>query len=291
MAGECGVRDGCTMSRVDPKRVDLYGGYANFADAVMAAVRRETFGVDIGQNSWITAAEFDRFVSWLRTPLPSTPPAANQPILEIACGSGGPALHMAKTLGCRVTGIDAEERAIATARRGAEAMCASGRCTFMVADANGRLPFEDESFDGIICIDAMNHLPDRPGVMRQWRRVLRPGCRAMFTDPVVITGPVTNDELALRSSIGTFVFVPPGVNERLIEESGLALVQQEDVSENAAMIAERWRNARQKHRDDLVKIEGNERFEGLQRFFQTVHELTSQRRLSRVAYLLQKPGG
>ena len=92
-------------------------------------------------------------------------------------------------------------------------------------DANARLPFDDNSFDAVLCIDAMNHLPARLAVLREWQRVLRPGHRALFTDPVVITGPVTNDELALRSSIGVFLFVPPGINERLIEEAGLRLVR------------------------------------------------------------------
>jgi hypothetical protein len=32
--------------------------------------------------------------------------------------------------------------------------------------------------------------------------ILKPGGRAIFTDPVVVTGPVTNEELAARSSIG-----------------------------------------------------------------------------------------
>jgi hypothetical protein len=34
---------------------------------------------------------------------------------------------------------------------------------------------------------------------------------------------------------------------------------------------------------------GEERFEGLQKFFAAVHRLTSERRLSRVAYLVEKP--
>jgi len=37
-------------------------------------------------------------------------------------------------------------------------------------------------------------------------------------------------------------------------------------------------------------MEGEERFEGLQKFFQSVHDLTRERRLSRIAYLVEKPG-
>lgn len=277
-----------------PARVDLYSAYSHFTDTVMDAVRTETFGVDIGQNSWITVNEYDRFLSWLHLP-PHTPHAAHagphSHILEVACGSGGPALHLARTLGCRVTGIDAEASAIATATRMAEAMGMSKHSSFSVADANARLPFDDGSFDGIVCIDAMNHLPDRLAVLREWHRVLRPGRKALFTDPVVITGPVTNEELAARSSIGLFLFVPPAVNERLIEQAGLRLIRQEDVTDNAALIAGRWHAARHAHKEELVALEGAERFDGLQGFFEMVHSLTSQRRLSRIAYLAEKPVG
>ena len=134
----------------------------------------------------------------------------------------------------------------------------------------------------------MNHFPDRLKVFQEWRRVLRPGRRAVFTDPVVITGPVTNDELALRSSIGLFLFVPPGVNEQLIEASGFRLLKHEDVSANAALVSGRWHESRQRHKDALIKIEGEERFEGLQQFFAAVHRLTSERRLSRIVYLVEK---
>ena len=265
-------------------RIDLfYSTYGHFTDPVLDAIRKETFGTDIGQNSWLTVDEYERLLPWLQL-------SAGSHALEVASGSGGPALYLARSTGCRVTGIDANESGVATATEMAARAGNSDRVRFRVADANASLPFDEDSFDALLCMDSMNHFPARLAVFREWRRVLRPGGRALFTDPVVVTGPVTNDELALRSSIGLFLFVPPGVNERLIEEAGLRLVRQEDVTDNAALVAGRWHRARQAHREELLPMEGEERFEGLQKFFQSVHDLTRERRLSRIAYLVEKPG-
>ena len=264
------------------KRIDLfYSTYGHFSDPVLDAIRKETFGADIGQNSWLTVDEYERLLPWLDL-------SAESHVLEVASGSGGPALYLARSTGCRVTGIDANESGVATATEMAARSRDADRVRFRVADANASLPFDEDSFDALLCMDSMNHFPDRLAVFREWRRVLRPGGRALFTDPVVVTGPVTNDELALRSSIGLFLFVPPGVNERLIDEAGFRLVRQEDVTANAALVAGRWQRARQAHRDELLPMEGVERFEGLQRFFQSVYDLTSERRLSRIAYLAEK---
>jgi SAM-dependent methyltransferase len=264
-----------------PQRVDLYGTYKHFTQQVLEAIRKETFGVDFGQNSWTTVDEYDRFISWLDI-------TSNQHVLEVASGSGGPAIYLATKTGCLLTGIDANASGIETATALARAASQSDKVNFILADANRRLPFEDNTFDGLLCVDAMNHLPDRLTVLKEWNRVLRPGKRAVFTDPVVISGPVTNDELALRSSIGVFLFVPTGLNEHLIAHAGFKLVEQQDVTDNAALIGGRWREARQKYKDDLLQIESEEQFENLQRFFDTVHKLTSERRLSRIVYVAQK---
>ena len=266
-----------------PERVDrFYSTYSHFDDPVLDIIRKETFGIDIGQNSWLTVDEYDRFLSWLGL-------TQEHHLLEVASGSGGPALYLAQMAGCRVTGIDANKDGVMTASQMAVRSNQTDRVRFMVADANAGLPFDNDTFDAVLCVDAMNHFPDRLAVLREWHRVLRAGRRALFTDPVVITGPVTNDELAMRSSIGLFLFVPPGINERLIEEAGLRLVRQEDVTANAALVAARWQEARQRHKADLLQIESEERFEGLQHFLAAVHQLTSERRLSRIAYLAEKP--
>ena len=264
------------------QRVDLFDStYGHFTEDVLAAVRRETFGQDIGQNSWLTVDEYDRFISWLKL-LPE------QHVLEVASGSGGPALYLADSASCHVTGIDSNESGVAEATRGAFESHQSHRISFRVGDANAPLPFANGTFDGLLCIDSMNHFPDRLRVFQEWQRVLHPGRRAVFTDPVVITRPVTNDDLALRSSIGLFVFTPPGVNEHFIQTAGFNLLRREDVTSNAALVAGRWQRARHRHREALLEIEGEERFEGLQRFFGAVHRLTSERRLSRIAYLVEK---
>ena len=265
------------------KRVDLFDStYSNFTEEVLDAIRKETFGTDIGQNSWLTVDEYERWLPWLNL-------TSDSHLLEVASGSGGPARHVARATGCRVTGIDANESGVATASLLAAETGDNDRVSFKVADATATLPFAGWFFDAVLCIDSMNHFPNRLAVFREWCRVLRPGGRALFTDPVVITGPVTNDELAGRSSIGLFLFVPPGVNERLIDEAGFRLVLQEDVTENAARVSGRWYDARAAHRNDLIQIEGEDRFEGLQKFFAAVHQLTSERRLSRTAYLVDKP--
>src|SRR6185503_13134204 len=92
--------------------------------------------------------------------------------------------------------------AIEEARAGAARASLQSRAAFDRVDASRPLPYPDASFDGIICIDAVNHFPDRDRVFRDWLRVLRPGGRLVFTDPIVVTGPLTHDEMAIRSSIG-----------------------------------------------------------------------------------------
>ena len=73
-------------------RIDFFcNTYANFTARVLAAVRAATFGEDIGQNSWVTTDEYDRFIGWLGL-------GATSHVLEVASGSGGPALYLARQM-------------------------------------------------------------------------------------------------------------------------------------------------------------------------------------------------
>jgi SAM-dependent methyltransferase len=256
--------------------------YGQFAAEVHADVRRLAFGEDIGQNSWLTVEELERFSSWLEL-------RPSSRLLDVGCGSGGPALHLARLSECEVTGVELYGEAVTTANRKAVEVGLESRARFVEADASQPLPFADAAFDAIICIDAINHLPDRGGVLTDWARLLKPGGRLVFTDPLIVTGPLGSDEIATRTSIGYGLFMPLGENERLIIEAGLTVLAVEDTTESKARIAQRRYEARAEHEQALRPVEGDEPFEGRQRFFGIAARLAREHRLSRLFYAATKP--
>jgi len=264
------------------KDVDLYEGhYGNIDADPLVAVRRRTYDEDLGQASWITLAEALEIFRALDL-------APGRNALEVACGSGGVTCRMAMETGARCTGVDIAATGIEAARRRARTLDLEDRVAFEVVDAAAPLPYEDASFDAIFCNDAINHLPRRADVLADWHRLLRPGGRLLFTDPIVVTGPLTSEEIRRRSSIGFFLFTPVGSNERLLEACGFDVREVRDVTDAVASVSKKWRDAREDLRSALVPLEGESGFAGLQTFLDTVHALADERRLSRFLYLATK---
>jgi len=54
---------------------------------------------------------------------------------------------------------------------------------FTVGNANGRLPFEDNSFDLIISEEVLEHVKDQVEVLRELHRIMRPGGVALHVFP------------------------------------------------------------------------------------------------------------
>src|SRR5215469_18144943 len=139
--------------------------YSHFAHPVLAAIREETFGEDIGQNGWLTAEELRHYLSYLEVNAASR-------VLDIGSGSGGPALFLASTVGCQVTGVDINPSSTTTANMWAQSLGLDALVHFQHADASQRLPFVEHSFTTIIGIDSINHVPGRGLVLKEWSRVL-----------------------------------------------------------------------------------------------------------------------
>lgn len=267
------------VRRVDepvPLYASAYAGYG-----IREQVRLLTYGDDLGQSGWVTADELDRFADWLVL-------GGDSRLLDVGCGSGGPALRLAERTGASVVGIDLVEEGIGTATRLAGELDLADRASFVLTDAGGPLPFADGSFDSVVSIDVMCHLPNRREILREWHRVTRPGARILFTDPTIVTGLVSDSEIADRSAVGIYVFSAESVNETVLGEVGFEVERREDLTENMSSMAGRWHAARERFRDDLLADEGVETFDGIQRFLSACHLLARERRLSRYAYLAQR---
>jgi SAM-dependent methyltransferase/glycosyltransferase involved in cell wall biosynthesis len=78
--------------------------------------------------------------------------------------------------------LDPELLTIGRERFSLDPRCDRDRTRFAVGDGT-RLPFADESFDGVICMNALHHMPDYRATLAEMCRVLRPGGRAVFSEP------------------------------------------------------------------------------------------------------------
>jgi SAM-dependent methyltransferase len=91
-------------------------------------------------------------------------------ILEVGCGEGIVLATLAARLpGTRLDGLELDEAALAEARI---------RCpgaTLVRGDACA-LPFRDQSFDLVVCLEVLEHLPEPARALRELRRVARAAC-------------------------------------------------------------------------------------------------------------------
>jgi len=265
-----------------PEKVDMYNtSYSHLEHPAYREIRLEAYGADFGQSSWASPEEFTEIARLLEL-------TKNSSALEVGCGSGGCALYFAESTGCRVTALDVNPQGIRSAIALAHSKSLQSRVTFLLHNAATHLPFADATFDAVYSNDAMCHIPDRLAALREFLRVLKRGGRFCFSDALVITGVISDEELAVRSSIGRYLFVLRGENERLLEQSGFHLLRCADSTSSAAAIAKRRHDGRARRQSTLLPIEGQATFDGLQRFLACVHTLSHEQRLSRFLYLASK---
>jgi len=91
-------------------------------------------------------------------------------LLDVGCGTGWLAEHFSD-----YTGIDGSPDAVDAAK-------AKGR-SILLGDVNEPLPFEDATFDGVVLKDLLEHVGDPVAVVRETRRVLKPGGRVFASSP------------------------------------------------------------------------------------------------------------
>jgi ubiquinone/menaquinone biosynthesis C-methylase UbiE len=108
--------------------------------------------------------------------------AAGKDVLDYGCGPGYLARHLIDEGAKSVVGIDVSDAEIERARERVREQGIEDRCTFLAADAHA-MEFPDDSFDVIVGDSILHHLELRRALL-EIRRVLRPGGRAVFLEPL-----------------------------------------------------------------------------------------------------------
>jgi arsenite methyltransferase len=106
---------------------------------------------------------------------------ADSRVLDVASGRGTSAIHLARTIGCRVVGIDLAPRNASAAGRAAVVAGVAELCSFSAGDAES-LGLVDSEFDAIICECAFCTFPDKASAAGEFSRLLSAGRRVGLAD-------------------------------------------------------------------------------------------------------------
>ena len=156
-------------------------------------------------------------------------------VLDVCCGLGGPARYLAQHYGCQVTGIDMNQNRIDGARRLTERVGLEKKVSFHCANAlASALP--DDAFDLLIAQEAFGHIPDKPRLVIECVRVLKPGGSIAFTDILARAGMTAPVRERLQQEMAfTELNTLDGYRD-LLNSSGCIVKNIEDLSESWAEI-------------------------------------------------------
>ncbi len=136
--------------------------------------------IDEDEHWWFATRTWaiDKWLGQMRTPTALE-------ILDVGCGAGNMVHHLSRY--GHVRGIEVDPRPVKIAQ--------SRGYDVRQADAAKGIPFEDATFDLVTALDVIEHVEDDAAVLRQARRVLKPGGHLLVTTPAFRWLWSYNDEL------------------------------------------------------------------------------------------------
>jgi SAM-dependent methyltransferase len=93
--------------------------------------------------------------------------------------------------------------------------------------AGGRFPFDDASFDAVLCNQVLEHIFEPDAFLQEIRRVLRPGGKLLLTVPFVWDEHEQPFDYARYSSFGL---------KALLQRNGLTVQQQQKLLDDASTL-------------------------------------------------------
>ncbi len=197
-------------------------------------------------------------------------------VLDVCSALGGPARQLARTYGCRVTGLDATQKMVdeaisRTAREGLTSLI-----TYQLGNALD-MPFKAATFDVVWGQDAWCYVTDKGRLLGEAYRVLKRHGTIALTDWLQ-TGDMTEKEWSDLNSFMAFPYLETltGYTDEM-KRLGCAVLETEDLSPDFAEHCHRYYDVlTTKLRDGIVKGYGPELYQqaedGLQKWVKAADE-------------------
>ncbi len=140
---------------------------------IWRAAYGDDYPAEVEPHSFVTKTDLDRMVHFLAI-------GPGSILVDLGCGRGGPGLWLARATGADLIGIDLSPTAIEQAAQRIPEFGLDGRARFLHVDlrATGLLA---QSCDAAVSVDVVMFIQDKPAVMREAARILRPGAPLVFT--------------------------------------------------------------------------------------------------------------
>jgi sarcosine/dimethylglycine N-methyltransferase len=259
--------------------ISLRGRRASLAAALrLAHVQAHHGGEYVGQESFISAGEI----------LDLTQAAgvdAKTRVLDLCCGSGGPALHLARQTGCRILGVDRSSEAIHLARTSTEHQGLDRRATFIVSDALCP-PIDAASFDAVLLYETMLAFENKRPLLRVVHKLLRPGGRFGLT--LEEGRPLSSAERRRVPGGEEVWLVPEGRFRALLEAAGFRVRWVEDYTAAHAEVARRLAVAFRRDRAAIARAVGAQACDELVMAHERWVEWLDARRMRKLAVVAQR---
>ena len=164
-------------------------------------------------------------------------------VLDAGSGLGGPARFLAQTFGCKVTGVDLSPGYVAVARMVSERMGLANQTRFEVGDIT-RPAFAGGRFDIVWTQHVVMNVQDRAALYTGLRRVLRPGGRLAFFDPIAAhEGALPHFPVPWAATAATSWLLTEAATRKVLHATGLEVETFEDMTAQALEWAAQQRQA------------------------------------------------
>ena len=216
-------------------------------------------------------------------------------VLDVGCGLGTPALHLASTFECNVLGITTSKVGVEMATSQAASHPHGHRVKFEQRDAmDNQLPAE--TFDRVWAMESSHLMENKKQLISECARVMKRGAKFVLCDinqhqPLDMKFVLAHAKEfdLLRRVYGRAKMETTSAYRSWCETAGLEVTSIDDISDETICTFERWKDNADKYKNEVIELIGIQSYEDFKSSCDILKGLWRDRVLGYFILAAQKP--